>query len=369
MTQREHGTAKRPRGLHHDRRGLAMGEYAALLVLVLIAGIGAWRNLGDTTACTIGEAQQRFIQAIGGQAPADGLLARCAPRAGPERATRGPQGTALAALASSPPDLQHPLSAVSGVPAGGAIPANGPRPPTDPMDPPLNTGLGPDVEATLHKSPSTKANLQAFQARGGKIKFGPEGDGTYYDPDTDTVVLDDTYRAGRCLDATGKPIPGCTERNALETTAALAHELGHATYRGDGKQKYYAPDEKTLNDKDTYIAWNTNESLRNEASGVWAALVARDEILTATGGATDIGVGGRNAAEYQKSYDYYKNNTHRLDVDKETALTEIAKYWKTENPSEKPYVSYEQYYEDHFEQEWRRSGWNSAVKALDPWGN
>lgn len=326
-----------------DERGITAMEYAALIALVLLVCIGAFRQLGSAANCGVAHATRSFIEQLGGTAP-EGLGAGCpgdsaSPRS-PGSLASGAGERGNTALGSSATDGYPAVSSAAAMTAPGMDYA-----PTGPVPKAVagvvvNSGFGPDVDAVLSNSPTALANLGAFQISGGKAMLGMPGKGTYYDPATKTIFIDPNIA--------GDPLLVARE---------LSHELSHGTYPAP-------PATIAATDlADFQRQWSDIQS-KNEATAAYAALQARQELLGATHGQpviTDLGVEGKNWNAY---LDIYNKSDPTDPESKAAAIDAIAKLWGSEEPSNNPGKTYQQVWDADAKAAYMLQGWKNAQPFL-----
>lgn len=166
--------------------------------------------------------------------------------------------------------------------------------------PAITTGLGADVDKLVEKSPTLLANLKRIQGFG-TIKYGEAGKGTYWDPNTKTMVIDPNQKG-----------------DALEVVTSLAHESGHALYR--------QPPVSGRLSREEFIKRSTSESLKNEGEATLVNIKIQQELAKQK---VDITVAGRQIDKFAaiaKKYPAAK--------DRDKARQEIAELFrKGESPS------------------------------------
>jgi|GEM_PF-4929646 len=136
----------------------------------------------------------------------------------------------------------------------------------------VKTGLSPEVDALAAKSPSLQADLKQLQNEGWTIKYGAAGAGSTADRSQKVITIDSSY-------------------NAQQATQVLAHEVGHATYKG-------GVDYST---KQNYV----NSMLADEGAATLNNIKVQREIIA--NGGPDVGIAGNSAnhAKYNNIYDNY----------------------------------------------------------------
>ncbi|KVQ21851.1 type VI secretion system Vgr family protein [Burkholderia ubonensis] len=173
--------------------------------------------------------------------------------------------------------------------------------------PPVETGLGHDVDQLAAKSPGLQADLKKLKDDGWKIKYGEPGGGSFARRENQTITLDGSFKG-----------------NTAGTTQTLAHEVGHATY---GFQADYSS-------KTAYV----NGTLADEGAATMNNIKARREIL-ANGGA-DIGIAGNSAnhAAYNKAYDQFLKDGN-ADAARQAIGAQFGRGEITSN-TKQPYAEY-----------------------------
>jgi type VI secretion system secreted protein VgrG len=190
-------------------------------------------------------------------------------------------------------------------------------------DGPFVTGLSPEIDALIAKSPTLSKNLRELTKNGWTIKYGTPGAGTFADRGKKEIVVDPNQKG-----------------NPNDVVQSLAHESGHAMYTPDA---YVPPDGLT---KDQYVNANTNSALKDEGEATMTNAQIRHEIQG--NGGPDIGIAGAQSAQYEGVYEKYPNYS-----DRDQARQDIGNIFATgEHPSTDPSSTYYDYYSKGYKDYW-----------------
>jgi hypothetical protein len=205
----------------------------------------------------------------------------------------------------------------SSVPVNGGGPA-GPQPRPEPPfsvnpsagptqsgpAPPINSGLGPEIDKLLNLSPTLRDLWAKAQAQGWKIELTNEGKSLADEKSKRLYInVNDVLTQGL-----GRP---------AAIASLLAHEIGHAATA-------YPPDLRGAT-REEFIQKNVEQGLRHEAAAAMVNLEARAEI--AVNARVDIGVRGGLDEFYLDVWD----RMHRTPpLTREEAISEIAQYMAEE---------------------------------------
>jgi uncharacterized Zn-binding protein involved in type VI secretion len=195
-------------------------------------------------------------------------------------------------------------AAVPAPAAAGGGPA-APQPAAKPLD-------IPDVKNAVAKSPTLSKQLKDLQEKGWKIEFGQAGKGTFANRAEKKIVVDPDQQG-----------------HVPDMLTSLAHEAGHASRE---KPKYIPPGKLS---KEDYVNANVKESLRDEADATINNIVVKKELKDAGGPVIEIA--GAKGAQYEK---IFTDN----GSDPAKARDKIADEFGTENPSNDPTKTYDEYY-------------------------
>ncbi len=173
------------------------------------------------------------------------------------------------------------------------------------------TGLGPEVDALITKSPTLTAAIRDLQHEGWSIRYG-FANGSYTDLGFDSTR--NTKSKEIVLD-------GRKAADAPRATGTLAHEVGHARY---GLEPHVSRARRT---KEQWLRLNVDARLRGEGEAVLVNAQVRREILD--NGGPDSGISGRYSREYIEIYDRYA----RGELSRAQARSEIATLYGSERRS------------------------------------
>ncbi|MFE3543421.1 WXG100 family type VII secretion target [Nocardia sp. NPDC059177] len=175
--------------------------------------------------------------------------------------------------------------------------------------------FGESTWQLINRSNTLTAQLAQLTGDGWSIEYGKEGEGSYTVGRDKKIVLDGSLR-----------------NNPEATTQVLAHEAGHASYKGGSGGS-------TQQDC-------VNALLTNEGAATLNNISVQREILA--NGGSDIGVAGQNpdvAAAWTASYDKYRAAGSSPEA-YQTAIYDIGQYYGDNlHPSTAPNLTYRQYYE------------------------
>lgn len=205
-----------------------------------------------------------------------------------------------------------------------AFPKKSPQPqgnctPALPKKASVKTGLGANVDKTVSKSPKFVKKVKKLQAEGWKFKYGKPGGGSFCDKQKKEIVVDGNEKG---------------DTKAVVTT--LAHEVGHAGYKG----KYTPPAGLT---KQQYVNANVRDQLDDEGEATLTNIELKRDLKSHCG--PDVAVAGAHAKDYEKIYDKYPAAKDRKKARKE--IGDI--FADKEHPSTDPGKTYRQYYAKPYE--------------------
>ncbi|MBR8129809.1 type VI secretion system tip protein VgrG [Burkholderia ambifaria] len=214
------------------------------------------------------------------------------------------------------PDLAAPAGGGGGGGGGAAAaaPGHGKKPAKAAQKKAVTTGLGARVDQLAAKSPTLERDITKLQKDGWHIQYGPanQGSSTNKHGQPPTIVIDGNDRG-----------------NPEAVVQGLAHETGHALYRG-------TPDYST---KTNYV----NSELADEGAATLNNIKVQREILSH--GGSDISIAGNpdNAPAYNAAYDRFLQNG-----DVSAARAAIGHVYGTGEYASVPvngqYVNYQTYY-------------------------
>lgn len=282
------------RCLPRDQRGQSGLEYAILAAVIGVGLLGAWNAFGGRLGCVLariegsfgGAAEDLSGRCSGSDSDSDGFRAAAEPQfalplaAGPEGAMPKPSAnapektelyaivdakeiTSVAALGKSSRliDLINSDKPVLGIDEGGTYIFSWGKAVSDILD---------DSKTLQEDLKWARSNL-----RGG-FRPGIRGDGTFYDPATDAVVIDQNELDNATTDPE-------------EIVSSLAHEISHAR----SPPEEIDPSGRT---KEEYIAADVDAQLRDESrANLRAAKIVR-EIKEKSG--IEVEIPGSNADEF-----------------------------------------------------------------------
>jgi type VI secretion system secreted protein VgrG len=193
-----------------------------------------------------------------------------------------------------------------------------PAPPAPEGPAAVDTGLGADVNALAAKSPTLQKDLAELEAKGWEVEWGGAG----------TV--------GSTANRTSKPpkivLDPALKSDPKTATQVLAHEVGHAKY----------PYKADYSSKTAYV----DGTLKDEGAATIKNIQVQREIISNTGGKTDIGIAGNSAnhKEYNAAYDQYLK-----DGNADAARSRIAKQFETGETTSTDGKTYGDYYGDWYD--------------------
>jgi len=182
--------------------------------------------------------------------------------------------------------------------------------------------LSQSARDLIKKSPTLRAQILSLEQSGYSFKTGPVKDGYFTDRDSSTIVIDQPLSDG-------------------ETVSHVAHEVGHAV---TPQQAAIAATPGMT--RDQYVRANVDNLMANEGEAQLNAAKVRAELKA--GGGTDIGIPGKQTADYQRAYDDFAAGR----ITRSQAVDRMANLMGNETVSPPPYQAYRDYYADSYETFW-----------------
>lgn len=206
------------------------------------------------------------------------------------------------------PDDEEPSSRPKAAAPEGEDPV-GDEPPgeeTESEDPPelkgkpIESGLGPDVDAQVNRSPTLRQDWEQLSDDNWRMENGDPGAGSRCDTENKVITLDPNL---------------ANDPNA--GAATVAHEIGHAS--GPGVD----PDPSNFSNPDDYADHMTDQSLTDEGRATLKNGQARQEILN--NGGDDIGYPGN--PNNTPAYDDIVQRVNNGELTPEQGASEIGKIY------------------------------------------
>jgi len=187
---------------------------------------------------------------------------------------------------------------------------------------PIESGLGPEVDARVNKSPTLQNDWEGLSNDGWVMENGNPGEGSRCDSNTKTVTLDPTL-----------------SNNPDAGAATVAHEIGHAKSPGTN-----VPDPRSAGDRGSFVDQATNESLTEEGRATLKNAQARQEILD--NGGPDIGYPGDPANT--AAYDGVAQRVNNGEITPEQGAQEIGKIYGDGEHVSGTSKTYSEYFDDAY---------------------
>lgn len=337
-------TPRRDSSLLSDRRGATFIEYAVIMAVMVGVGVAVFSSFG--------EAIKKALLSDGSTLEA-ASLGTSEDWANREAQANAAKGDPSALAPGNSPAMAAMSSAAT---AGGATPAPAPLPALQAG----TTGLGAAVDTFIAQSADATANLNQARANGVKIVWGPAGDGSSMNRDTNTLTMDANLSSQGCA-ATDT---SCINSRDEDAAMVLAHELGHATY---------TLPQPTGADYATIVNSAVDNSLADEGHAEVSRIIAQNEVLktrnppgTTTPYVFTPWASAVNEKAYQDIYDRLNSGAiDRKQADKEAG--EVFRHGEVPSvkPGGVPAKDYDDYYRTDYskqyfwilqaqtEQEWR----------------
>ena len=172
----------------------------------------------------------------------------------------------------------------------------------------------PAIQAIIAKPPTLQADLEALDAQGWRVEYGPAGGGDKVKRGDKIIVID-----------------GNIKNNPIKAVTAISYEVGHAQYP-------YVPD---YSSKTAYLSG----AFANEGAATMKNIQAQREIMA--NGGPDIGLAGNpaNHAAYNTAYDQYL-----LDGNAAAARSAIGGVFATGEKTSNTGQTYQDYYGGWYDQ-------------------
>lgn len=165
-------------------------------------------------------------------------------------------------------------------------------------------------EQTLKNSPTLSKQLEQLQKDGWSIKYGESGKGSFATEDKNITIDPNMASSPELL------------------TQTVAHEVGHAMYKG-------VPDQSS---KKAYV----DSMLADEGAATLNNIKVQREIKK--NGGKDIGIAGTQGKKYDKAYDDYEK-----DDDEAKAREKIGKIFGDGEKTSNTNQTYNDYYGDYYD--------------------